>query len=67
MCYNKMNAKFGIGTQMLSKKVMMYPCLNKKCFFVDLCYLHLSKNINFASPFLKMFDTKKKFIKSITL
>jgi len=35
-----MNAKFGISTQMLSKKkVVSYPRLKQKVFFVDLCYL----------------------------
>jgi len=32
-----MNAKFGITTQMLSKKVMAYPHLKQNVFFVDHC------------------------------
>jgi len=34
-----MNAKFGISTQKLSKKVMSYSRLIRKYFFVDLCIL----------------------------
>jgi len=41
MCYKKMNAKSGISTQMLSKKVMSYPRLKYEMFFVDLCYFIL--------------------------
>jgi len=38
MCNKKTNAKFGISTQMLYKKVMSYPRLKQKVFIVDLCY-----------------------------
>jgi len=38
MCHKKMNAKFGISTQMLSKKVMSYSrFIQRVYFFVDLC------------------------------
>jgi len=36
----KINAKFGISIQMLSKKVMSYPLKTKSVCFVDLQLIH---------------------------
>jgi len=33
MCCKEMKAKFGISTEILSKKVMSYPRLKQKVFF----------------------------------
>jgi len=49
-----MNAKSGISTQKLSKKVMSYSRLIQTVFFVDLCYehkiIHKCRDMTVASP-----------------